>query len=220
MDILESLATTFTPHRHAGFAVAAGVVKNNVDLILEGRVQVRIPTRPSYHPWARIAAQGGSSGRGFMWIPNVGDEVLVAFSEDDLSNAYILGGLWSTMNRPPASNPLDFLSKKVIQTGATSVLGHKIEFDDAKQSITIRTSTDQSITIDPFTISLSNVAGTVSIVLDNKKQAITITAAKSIDLNAGQSISLTASSVSVKSAKVDIDGVATNIKGAPIKLNC
>jgi uncharacterized protein involved in type VI secretion and phage assembly len=207
-------------HRPNGFAIAAGVVKNNVDLIFEGRVQVRIPTRPSFHPWARLCAAGGSSGRGFMWIPNISDEVLVAFVEGDLSSAYILGGLWSTMHRPPATTPLDFLTKKVIQTGATAALGHQIEFDDAKQSITITTSTKQSITMDPLKISLSNLAGTVSVTLDNKTQAVSITAAGSIDLKAVKSISMKAASIELNGAKVNITGGQTTVVGAPIKLNC
>lgn len=217
-SVLETLATAITPHRAHGFAMAAGVVKNNIDLIGEGRVLVRIPTRPAFEPWARLSAMGGSSSRGFLWVPSIGDEVLVAFTENDLGSAYVLGGLWSTMNRPPALSPLDFLTKRVIQTGATAAVGHQIEFDDVKQSITITTSTKQSITIDPIKISLSNVAGTVSITLDNKTQAVSIVGVGSIDLK-GKSISMNAGSIDMKAGKVNITSGECSIVGAPIKLN-
>ena len=45
---------------------------------LEGRVQVRIPSIPAMEPWARVPSLGGGSGRGFVWIPQIDDEVLVA----------------------------------------------------------------------------------------------------------------------------------------------
>ena len=46
-----------------GFAIAPGIVTNNLDAIAEGRVQVRIPSVPSLEPWARVPAVGGGSGR-------------------------------------------------------------------------------------------------------------------------------------------------------------
>jgi hypothetical protein len=56
-------SSTQTSH----FAVAAGIVTNNIDLLGEGRVQVRIPSRPSFEPWARLQVVGGADLRGFMW---------------------------------------------------------------------------------------------------------------------------------------------------------
>src|SRR6266853_5860415 len=126
--LLDNLANSESG-RAGGFAIAPGIVTNNLDAIAEGRVQVRVPSRPAFEPWARIPSAGASSGRGFVWIPQINDEVLLAFADDDLSSAYVLGGLWSTMNKPPLSIPTDFLTKKVIKTGATEAVGHKIEFD-------------------------------------------------------------------------------------------
>src|SRR5262245_32363610 len=90
-----------------GFGIAPGVVTNNLDLMSEGRVQVRIPSIPAMEPWARVPAIGGGSGRGFVWIPQVDDEVLVAFAQNDPSAAYILGGLYSTKDHPPLSLATD-----------------------------------------------------------------------------------------------------------------
>ena len=144
-----------------GFAIAPGIVTNNLDLLAEGRVQVRIPAAPDFEPWARVATVGGGSGRGFCWIPQIDDEVLVAFAQNDPSGAYILGGLWNTKDRPPLTLPTDFLTKRVIKTGVAGGVGHAIEFDDALQSITITSSTSQKVTIDPLKIELTNTAGTL-----------------------------------------------------------
>ena len=202
-----------------GFAIAPGIVTNNLDLLGQGRVQVRIPSRPSFEPWARMTAVGAYSSRGFLWIPQNNDEVLVAFAENDLSSAYILGGLWSTMNRPPLSLPTDFLIKKVLKTGATESLGHQIEFDDAQQSISIKTSTEQKITLDPTKIELTNLAGTVTISLDNASQAVKITAVNKIELQSLQ-IELKATKIDMTAANFSITSTGPcSVTGLPIKLN-
>lgn len=202
-----------------GFAIAPGIVTNNLDAIAEGRVQVRIPSMPSIEPWARVPAIGGGDGRGFLWIPQVNDEVLVAFAQNDPSGAYVLGGLWSTRDRPPLTLPTDFLRKRVIKTGLAGGLGHEVEFDDALQSITITSSTKQKITIDPLKIKIENTAGTLSITLDNAKQTVAVESALKIALKATQ--------ISIEGVQVDIKGNIVNIQsagpcsvqGLPIKLN-
>ncbi len=149
------------------FSIASGIVQDNFNLLSEGRVQVKIPSHPGFKPFARIVGLGGGSGRGFLWAPQVGDEVLVAFNQNDNRDAYILGGLWSTLNRPPATLPTDFITKRVIKTGVKdSPLAHTIEIDDALQSITIKTSTEQEITLDAEKISISATKGVHSITLN------------------------------------------------------
>jgi uncharacterized protein involved in type VI secretion and phage assembly len=217
--LLDNFMELLSGPESEGFAIAPGVVTNNFDLIGQGRVQVKIPSRPAFEPWARVSAVGGSASRGFLWIPQMGDEVLVAFAEGDLSSSYILGGLWSTMNRPPISAPTDVLTKKVIKTGLTEALGHEIDMDDAKQSVTITTSTKQKITLDPTKIELTNLAGTLTVKLDNKTQAVTISAANKIVLEA-IAIEMKATSIDMKAAKVSITTTGPcSVTGLPIKLN-
>lgn len=217
--LLDNLSQSQAKPHLTGFAVAPAIVTNNLDILSQGRVQVKIPSRPSFEPWARVSSIGASDSRGFLWIPQINDEVLVAFAEDDLGSAYILGGLWSTMNRPPLSVPTDFLIKKVIKTGMTAALGHEIEFDDALQSISIKTSTDQKITLDPLKIELTNLAGTVTITLDNKTQAVKISAVNKIALES-IAIELKATKIDMTAANFSITSAGPcSITGLPIKLN-
>jgi uncharacterized protein involved in type VI secretion and phage assembly len=217
--LLDNLSLSQSGQAGGRFAIAAGIVTNNIDLISEGRVQVKIPSRPSFEPWARVHAVGGSASRGFLWIPQIGDEVLVGFAEDDLSSAYILGGLWSTMKRPPATLPTDFLTKKVIKTGLTEVLGHQIEMDDAEQSITITTSTEQKIRLDPVQIELTNLAGTVTLTLDDASQTVSIFAVNKIELDA-TSIELNAAKIDMTAGEFSITSTGPcSVVGLPIKLN-
>lgn len=217
--LVDRVANPDTGQPSSGFAVAAGIVTNNIDSLGEGRVQVKVPTRPSFEPWARLVAVGAASGRGFMWVPEINDEVLVAFAEDDTSSAYILGGLWSTMDPPPLRLPDDTLSKRVIQTGLSGAVGHQVEFDDALQSVTITTSTNQKISMDPLAIKLTNMAGTVSITLDNSEQKITISAVNEIELSALQ-ISMTATKIDLSGTEISITAAGPcAVQGLPIQLN-
>ena len=217
--LLDNLSQSQGGPHAAGFAIAPGIVTNNLDVLSQGRVQVKIPSRPSFEPWARVSSVGASGSRGFLWIPQINDEVLVAFAEDDLGSSYVLGGLWSTLKRPPLSIPTDFLIKKVIKTGATGALGHEIEFDDALQSISIKTSTDQKITLDPLKIELSNLAGTVTITLDNKTQEVKISAVNKIALES-LAIELKAAKIDVTTANFSVTSTGPcSITGLPIKLN-
>src|SRR5262249_25303607 len=144
-----------------------------------GRVQVHIPSLPAFDPWARIAAVGAGSGRGFAWVPQIDDEVLVAFNQNDERDAYILGGLWSMSKRPPITEPVSFLNKTGSKTGMkASPLAQTIELDDLTQSVTITTSIGHSITLGLKSIELSAPKGVMKISMDlGPPPSITIQAA-------------------------------------------
>jgi uncharacterized protein involved in type VI secretion and phage assembly len=218
-EFIDGVARNGREVKENGYSIAPGVVTNNLDLIAQGRVQVHIPALPAFDPWARLAAIGAGSSRGFLWVPEIDDEVLVAFNQNDERDAYILGGLWSTLARPPVTLPTDLLIKRVLKTGKTAGVGHEIEFDDALQSITITTSTKQKVTIDPLQIELKNTAGTLTIKMDNTSQTISLNAALKIELKATQ-ISLQGSQIELKSATINIQSAGPcNIQGLPVKIN-
>jgi uncharacterized protein involved in type VI secretion and phage assembly len=220
MTTLEDLAAQHSSDRGSpGYSVAPGVVTNNVDLMSEGMVQVRVPSLPDLEPWCRVVSVGGGKGRGFFWLPQIGDEVLVAFNANDIRDAYILGGLWSTIDRPPVTTFAQGLVQRVIKTGTVPGVGHEIELDDLQQSITITTSTKQKIKMDPTAIEITNLAGSVDIKLDNLSQTVSIQAIKKIDLQAAE-ISLNGLKVSISGGVVNIDSKGPcSVTGLPIKLN-
>lgn len=141
------------------YAIAPGFVTNNIDPLSEGKVEVDIPSYDLEGIFARLVAVGGGMGRGFLWVPQLRDEVLVAFNQDNPMDAYILGGIWSMIQRPPGIIPTDLLSKRVIKTGILPGFGHEIEMDDVTQSITIKTTTNDKITLGPGKIEIGTVIG-------------------------------------------------------------
>ena len=209
----------------AGYSIAPGTVIDNLNILLEAKVQVHLPTLPAFDPWARMVSVGGGSGRGFMWLPQIGDEVLVAFNENDERDAYVLGGLWNTIDRPPTIVPTDFMTKRILKTGLVAGLGHEVDFDDALQSIKITTSTQQQIVMDPTKISISAPGGAMSVTLNlaGTPPGITIeTLAGNISLSAPTGkISIQGLAVSVSSTTT-LDLTSTGpctIAGLPVKIN-
>jgi uncharacterized protein involved in type VI secretion and phage assembly len=75
--------------------IAAAIVVDNVDPSQTGRVRVRIPTLPREPSvWARLIIPTGKQS-GFLFVPDVGDEVLVSFEHGDVNRPYVLGAIWN-----------------------------------------------------------------------------------------------------------------------------
>jgi phage baseplate assembly protein gpV len=211
--LFESLANASKEDKGGEFSIAPGVVKDNLNVLSEGTVQVHIPTLPDFDPWARVIGIGGGSGRGFLWIPEVDDEVLVAFAKNDDRDAYVIGGLWSTSNRPPVTGIADLITKRVIKTGKkNSPLGHTIEIDDALQSITITTSTKQEIVLDKGKIAISTSQGLLKITMD----ILSAPPAIQIEATTGDiKLSAPLGTISLEGMKVEVNGtVSTEVKSS------
>ena len=197
------------------YGVTAATVVNNVDTLGLGRVQINLPFRPDLQPWARVAVPQAGNGRGTYFIPQIGDEVLVAFDKGDVTEPYVIGSLWNSSDSPPVRLPTDATTRRLIRTP----LGHDIDFDEVVQTITITTSTKQEISLGPDAIEIKTTGGTASISLD---------VAGNIKIKGALSISLEAPSISIKGANVEIKGsaavtvdggLATTIQGAVVKIN-
>lgn len=106
-----------------------------------GRVQIMFPWLPKYKDadlssnWARIATPMGGKERGFFFLPEIDDEVLVAFEHGDINYPYIVGMLWNKTDKPPAGTKDTVLAsdkKKVDQRVLCSRSGHLIVLDDTE----------------------------------------------------------------------------------------
>lgn len=199
------------------YGVCAGMVISNTDSTGEGRVQLQLPWLPGYLPWARVATLMTGIGYGTWFIPQVGDEVLVAFAQGDVREAYVIGSLWSTMSRPHEMLPDAPVTKRSIRTPT----GHLISCDE-KGTLTIESSSFDSVTLSPAGIEVATVGGTASLKL-TKDGDLTISAVKSISLDA-PSISIggakTVDVVVKGKAGLTLDGGAKcAVKAARIDLN-
>ncbi len=164
------------------YGVVVGVVTNIDDPESVGRVRVQFPWLSSDDEsyWARVTQIMTGNDRGGWFIPEVGDEVLVAFEHGDIRHPYVIGSLFNGQDSPPAEN--DWSSDNNIRM-IKSRSGHIIKLDDSSGSeeIVIVTKDEKS------TITLK-ADGNLEIESDNIK----ITAVQDIDIE-GQNINIKAS---------------------------
>jgi phage protein D/phage baseplate assembly protein gpV len=112
-----------------------------------GRVKLNLPAYSDtlISPWAPCVAPFAGPDTGFYALPDKGDQVLVAFEQGDLSRPYVLGSLWTTQCRPPATNLDGSNSRRVIKSRS----GHAITFDDTSDGgdLTIADKSGSTITL-------------------------------------------------------------------------
>ena len=116
--------------------VTVGTVINLLDPELQGRVQVQLKAIDSLDLacWARVAQPMAAMLSGTYFVPNINDEVLVAFEHGDVNAPYIIGCLWNLAAPPPLQSPLPQI--RAIRTP----LGNQIVTTEAPPSVTIQTA--------------------------------------------------------------------------------
>jgi uncharacterized protein involved in type VI secretion and phage assembly len=118
-----------------------------------GRVKVEFPWLPagSYSNWARVANVLAGPQLGAFFLPEIGDEALVAFEMDDIRRPYILGYLYNGDSAPPTTDP----PVRMMQT----VSGHKLIFDDTggSEAVRIEDASGNKITLNADGITIESV---------------------------------------------------------------
>jgi phage protein D len=145
--------------------VVIGVVTDNEDPQGMGRVRVRLPwlADDAESWWARLAQPGAGKDYGMAWIPQVGDEVLVAFGQGDMAYPFVIGGLWNGEDSAPLGDDL-FDAGLVKRSGFISRGGHKLVFFDAEDRSGIALITANN----KFRVSLNETDGQLHLYFDGK----------------------------------------------------
>jgi phage baseplate assembly protein gpV len=116
--------------------VVTAVVAANRDPKGLGRVKVAL-AEADQSVWARVATPLAGNGRGVHFLPEVGDEVLVAFEGGDPRSPYVLGALWGGSSNPPErieiAHPTGGGSVVIESAGRTIVI-------EAEGDVTIRSA--------------------------------------------------------------------------------
>jgi len=92
-----------TANSPSGGNILVGVVTDNNDPDKMGRVKVKYPTLTEDHTsfWARLASPMAGKQRGLYILPEIDDEVLVAFEHGDIHRPYVIGMLWNGKDALP-----------------------------------------------------------------------------------------------------------------------
>jgi uncharacterized protein involved in type VI secretion and phage assembly len=194
-----------------------GTVVNNDDPDQLGQVQVQFPWLDASYvsAWARTVQIGASKlGSGFLWIPEVGDEVLVGFDRGNIDYPYVIGNLYNGVTQP---DPPPSIEGAVANRRLASRLAHTIQFDDGPdaEGITIVTSaTTQANTIklDAQQMMITiNSEGQVQI---DAKEGVSVSSESQVSITTQGQLSLSGSTVSISSdGTLSIQGDSISIAG-------
>jgi uncharacterized protein involved in type VI secretion and phage assembly len=207
-----------TPDRFGGAeeapriaGVATAKVTDNEDPESLGRVKVTYPFRDtddeSY--WARIATEMASTGYGTFFLPEVGDEVLVAFENGNIRYPFVVGSLYNGKRTPPRSNSTGTNDVREIRSRS----GHVLDFDDSadEEKVEIETSAGHTITLDDTsgseTVTIEDKSGSNVVEMDSTGGEVSVEAQQTLSLSA-PTIELSADSevnISAK-GKVNMEG--------------
>lgn len=156
--------------------VTIGIVTNNKDPDGLGRVKVKFPwLSPNEESfWARVLTPMAGNDRGIYFLPEVDDEVLVAFEQGNMNVPYILGALWNGKDKPPVKNDDGKNNQRVIKSRS----GHQIILDD--------TDGEEKIVIQDKT-------GNNQILIDSKENKMNIKVEKDLTIETKGKINLKSS---------------------------
>jgi uncharacterized protein involved in type VI secretion and phage assembly len=199
--------------------VVIGIVTNNEDDEGMGRVRVRFPWRgdSSESYWARVATVMAGRDRGTFFLPEVDDEVLVAFDHGDINHPYVIGALWNGVDTPPETNADGKNNIRTIKSRS----GHEIIFDDNheqnSEKITIHTNAGHTILLDDSAgaekIEIKDKTDNNKIIIDSVQNSINIESVMQLKIKANMVEIEGTTSLTLKS------NAALTIQGLPVKIN-
>ena len=170
-------------------------VLSNADPQGKGRVRVRMnwQTDGMQTGWVRVMTpDGGSSddvksNRGFVFIPEVGDQVLLGFRHGDPARPYVMGSLF---NGTTGGGGLEGNHMKSLTTRS----GHTIKLNDSLSSLGI---------------TIKDIKGN-SIHIDSVGDDIIINAKRNITINAGETFTVNAREMEVNIDRDIIEKIGKN----------
>lgn len=223
------------------FGVVTGTVKDVKDPDSQGRVLIAFPWLPgdkdSY--WAPVATLMTGGGRGSWFMPEVDDEVLVAFEHGNVDQPFVIGYLWNGVQKPPSDDGPSVRRIKTVsghrlefhdKDGAHKILlisngGQRVQLDDNSNTITIETSGGEQVQLSPGQLEANAAAGKV--VIDSSGVTVThsgsvsvicdsasVTAATGANVTAGTDVSVTAGTTASVTA-----GAALTLTAPVISVN-
>jgi uncharacterized protein involved in type VI secretion and phage assembly len=193
-----------------------GVVTDNKDPDKLGRVKVKIPVLSDKDAtwWAQISMMGAGKNRGWFFIPEIDDEVLVMFAHGDMESPVVIGALWGGKDKPPDKNP-GGNPRRVIKSRA----GSKVVFDDEKEQLVIEDGKSFGrITFDAKAnkVTLESLQGDVAIQAPQgevliKGADIEMTAGTNLEVHAGSDIKYGGATIKMNGSTVSYGSSQINV---------
>ena len=207
------------------FSIVRGIVTNNEDPDKLGRVKVRLPflggkAKDNESLWCRVTRPVSHAQAGDWILPDVGDEVLVGYENNDLSRPIVMGSIYSETNSPPQIGREGDFNKDGKNTlrALKTKTGHTLLFDDTsgKEAIVIQDAGGHSITFDKNGIKVLTKKGELLELKDDQSVLLKCSKGHSVTMNEsgvkieskdGDKLEMKSSGITIQSAqKVTIAG--------------
>ena len=218
-DSLMDALKAYTEPVETYFGLYAGVVTSNDDDEKKGRVKVRLPwIDPDFETeWAPVSQIYAGSDYGAYWIPEQGDQVVVAFLRGELRKPIVVSSIYSR-DRTPYMARGDGSKPKLFRTMA----GHMLLMEDGEgPKIQLVDKTGKNEVVIDSGSNTVTVRADADVVVEAKKN-VKVTASQSVEVEASQSVSISAKTdLSLKatgSISIEAQGALT-LSGASIALN-
>jgi len=199
----------------------------------ETMIRVRLPLfgEGPAEIWARHAAPYASKGSGLLFLPEIGDEVIVGFLSGDPGAPVVLGALHGAAHPRPAAAG-DRNGQKMLATRS----GLALAFDDDRKVLSVVTPGGQRIDLNDAqkSLTLTDMAGNVitmgerGVTIDSKGM-LELTAAGPVSITSGADVSLGGANVTLEGttgvtarggAQAELSaGGETIVKGAMVMIN-
>ena len=200
-------STTAGADSAAVHGVVPAVVTSAQDPEGLGRVKVKIPWLSDGYEsgWARTLQPGAGGGRGMGVVPEVGDEVLVAFEQGDLGHPYVLGGLYNGKDKPAGgADNVHGGDGSVVRRSWVSRTGMEMAFLESGGA-------------EQFVISTNG--GAQKVVLKQTEKGIDIVSEGPVEVTAKQDVKVAtaAGNLDLKAVNVQIEATSKlDLKGATV----
>jgi uncharacterized protein involved in type VI secretion and phage assembly len=201
------------------FGVVEAVVVDLVDPDKEGKVKLQFPwfDEDMVTEYARVSQLYAGNGYGSFFVPEVGDEVLVAFVHGDMRMPVVLGGLYNGKDKPASDRQKD-KDQKLVRTKA----GHQLLFDDSQKERRVKLTTAGAHELDLDDKDkkvLVKTSGGHQLELDDSGGKVTVKTSGGqslvLDGNSGQ-VTVTGATIVLDASTVQVGGSGASVKvGGP-----
>lgn len=151
--MLDDIADVMTDEDHKQPYILIGTVISNYNPLKPASVKVSLSGKPvgmGITAWAKVAMPSAADGSGIYSLPNVGDEVVVAFLEGEIDMPIVIGSLYGGTKLPPVEVMTPLNNVKMIRTNS----GNMLKIDDL-QGIKLVSSANQSLELNDSQLSVS-----------------------------------------------------------------
>lgn len=214
--MIEDIARLLMDDNHKQPFLMLGKVIENYNPLHPASVKVSLKGRAAgmgITAWAKVTMVDASSGKGIYSLPNVGDEVVVAFLDGEIDVPIVIGSLYSATALPPSEALLPTNNVKMIKTQA----GNTIKIDDLS-GIEIKSVTKQTVLLNDKNLEITISDSTNQTSVKISKGNVEINALSGVSLKVGASeIKIDNKAITIKSPQVNVEAMqALNLKGMQV----